>query len=187
MNESTKKISDFIGFGNVPDSYQMIMSLGEHLQPALFMIAALSYCIGAWFIFNGIHHLYKAGIRENGDETPAKALVIMGIGVCLVYLVSSLDTISITAFGDGANHVFSYNNSANYNQKINAAMEVIYKFLYVVGVAAIIRGFMIFKSVTEGKTNDSMAKGWWHFIGGFAVMHLDKLTAVFKVSAGFGG
>lgn len=180
------QIKDVIGFSNVPDAYTMIIALGSNLDPIMVLLGALAYLVGFAFIFTGVSHLRKSGMNENGAETPTTALVIMLIGVLLIYLPSSITTISVTAFGDGAHNALGYSKVSNISDKVNGALAVIYKFIGVAGVAAFIYGCFVLKGTTEGNQNDSVGKGLWHLIGGVGAIYLDTLVGVFKSSIGFG-
>ena len=178
-------IKSATGFGNVPDAYTMITTLGTSLDPILALVGALSYCFGIFMVLNGIHHLYKAGINENGNETPSKALMIIFLGALLVYLTPTIHALTFTAFGEGASaNPLGYTVPGDVSAKVATATAVIYKFIGIVGVAAIVRGVMIFKYTTEGKQDASIAKGWWHFIGGVAAIHLDAVVGVMKATVG---
>lgn len=174
-----------ISFGDVPDAYNMIIALGKNLDPIMTMIGACAYMVGVIFILSGVYQLKKAGMNENGSETPTKALVIMGIGILLIYLPGSINTLSITAFGSGSHNPLGYTQAADMSAKVASAMAVIYKFIGIAGIAAFVYGCVILKGTTEGRNDASLGKGMWHLIGGVGAIHLDYLVSIFRASAGF--
>jgi len=104
----------------------------------------------------------------------------------LVYMVPTIDAFTATAFGSGNHNPFGYTSDSGVSDKLNQSLAVIYKFIGIVGIVAIVRGCLILKGATEGDNQSSVAKGMWHLIGGVAAIHLDKLITIFKSSAGFG-
>lgn len=189
MDNVSNFFKNTLGLTGVPDAATLIVNLGEHLPSILVLIGAAAYFLAFVFAYQGIDHLKRAGMTDDPNYTPGKAFVIILLAACLAYLPSTLGSGSESIFGADTGYGFEYVANSSINEKVNASLTVIYKFLYVVGVFAVVHGITILKKVTEGASGreDSHAKGMWHIVGGILAMHLDKVIDLLKSSAGFAG
>lgn len=184
-NQISQTIKNATGFGNAPDAYTLIMNIGGSLGSISLFIYALAYMLSLWMLFLTINKLAKYGESSNNNEQGLGSIFI-GFGLCvlLYYLPSTLDSISLTVF-NGTGSAFAYTAASGVSAKVAAATTVIYRFIGIAGVAAVIIGIMSMKAVSEGSSRDGYSKGVWHVIGGWCAIHLDDLISVLKSTGGF--
>lgn len=176
-----ENIKSAINFGNIPDAYTLINNLGANLPSLKAMLGSLAYLFAFIFAYVAILKLSRKGSGSNDEASYGGIIVIFISAVALAYLPSTMNTLSFTILG-GSGDAFSYNPSGTVSDKMANALRVIYQFIGVVGVMAAIYGFFIWKSVSEGRSRDSYAKGTWHIIGGWFAVHLQDVINTFKDS-----
>lgn len=185
LNQISQTIKNVTGFGNAPDAYTLIMNIGQSLNSVSLFIYAFAYMASLWMLFLTINKLAKYGESSNNNEQGLGSIFI-GFALCILlyYLPSTLDSISYTVF-QGSGSAFAYTAPANVSAKVSNAATVIYRFIGIAGVVAVIIGILSMKAVSEGTSRDGYAKGAWHVIGGWCAIHLDDLIAMMKVTGGF--
>src|SRR5690606_4550516 len=106
------------------------------------------------------------------------------IGALMLQLSWSIEAISNTMFGDTREDIrgaMAYMpQPVHDNTMLGQAVEVGVMWVYCIGFAAIIRGFVQWNALASGngRGQDSVWKGFWHiFFGAMAV----NLTAVIKI------
>ncbi|MFL9611140.1 hypothetical protein ACKF11_13725 [Methylobacillus sp. Pita2] len=184
MNETLQNAVSKLNLGNMPDVYTLITNLGNTLGPIKTLIGALAYCIGLWVILAAILKLKNAADdRGRDDNVIMKVGVQIAVGVCLIYLNSTLGALTVTVFGDGNFNPFGYSAGTGLEAKVTAARKVLFMFIGVVGVAAVVRGLLVFRGVSEGSSNETVSKGFIFVFFGAAAIHLDYVIDVLKASA----
>lgn len=184
MGDLLGPIKNAIGFGGMPDAYSLIMNLGNHIEPVRILIYAIAYMLSLWITFFAIRKLAVHGEGQNSETTIGGIVVMFASAIILFYLPTTLDSMSFTVFGDAGN-ALAYTAPEQASQKVANAMAVIYRFIGLAGLIAVVHGILVIKAVAEGTTRDNYSKGVWHLIGGWCAIHLDDLMNVLKASAGF--
>lgn len=172
-------IGNTIGLGSGVDSYSMIINFESSIGPLLMLLSATAYAIAICVMYSGIHHLIQSAHGQHGDKTVGKAIFILATSVMLVYLPSTIDSVSLTVFQDSSNP-FSYTPNVNATDKVNQAMGVIYKFIGLIGFMATIKGILTLKRTAEGRQDNSIGKGLTYLVGGVIAIHMDKFVAILK-------
>lgn len=184
MNDVLETVKDKLNLSNVPDVYTIINNLGNTLGPLKNMIGAMAFCLGMWVILSAIMKLKQAGDdRGRDDNIIMKVGVQIAVGVCLVYLNSWINALTITVFGEGSFNPFGYTADSGIDAKVAMARQVLFMFIGVIGVAAVVRGLLVFKSVSDGNTQETNTKGFVFVFFGAIAIHLDYFIDVLKSSA----
>lgn len=176
-------MNNYLDLLKAPDIYQVLVNLGGSLSNVLMLISALAYFFAIVMLISVVHRLAEHGSQTNPEKGISGIVIAFLITVALFYLPSTLDTLSYTVF-QGEGSAFSYTAPSFATQKVTTALTVIYRFIGICGICAVITGLMHWKKVSEGLIKSGYAKGSWHIIGGWIALHLDDLVHVLKTTAG---
>ncbi len=175
-------MNNYINLLRAPDIYQVLVSLGGSLNSILLFIAALAYFFSIVMIISVVHRLAQHGNQTNPEKGVSGIVAGFFIAVLVFYLPSTLDTISYTVF-QGEGSAFAYTAPSFATLKVTTALTVIYRFIGICGVCAVITGLMHWNKVSQG-VDRHYAKGSWHIIGGWMAIHLDDVMHVLKTTVG---
>ncbi|MDD2748725.1 MAG: hypothetical protein PHX24_01440 [Acidithiobacillus sp.] len=159
----------------------MFAHLGGSLPPVLKMVFGLAYVIGGAYIFIALRRLWKLG---TGDPHVHTESIVMGmaIGGCLIAAPTAVGADLGTFFATTTPSVLQYTGPGGANMA--AAAKAIVLFIQIVGVIAIIRGFMILRAVSHGNTRDTTAKGMTHIAGGAMAANVVSAALILATTVG---
>lgn len=141
----------------------MFANLGGSLPPILQMIFGMSYVIGGYYVFIALRRLWKMG---TGDPHIHTESVAMGLAIagCLIAAPTAVGADLGTFFATTTPSILQYSGPGG--PEMTTAAQAIVLFIQIVGVIAVIRGFMILRAVAHGNTRDTVSKGMTHIVGG---------------------
>jgi intracellular multiplication protein IcmC len=158
------------------------------------LIIAIAYITGLYLIVRGIM-MYKVF----GSQTMASAqrgefagpLVHIVIGAILLYIPSTLNTSLTTIFGDTtigqASDLIGYKSFAA-TEKWQELSDVIVQYMYLVGLIAFIRGWVILSKMGHsGSQPGSIGKGLIHVIGGILLINVVDTFNLLASTFGYTG
>lgn len=141
----------------------MFANLGGSLPPILKMVFGLSYVIGGYYVVVALRRLWKMG---QGDPHVHSESVFMGLAIagCLIAAPTAIGADIGTFFATTTPSPLQYTGPGG--TEMTTAVKAIVLFIQIVGVIAVIRGFMILRSVAHGNSRDTVSKGMTHVLGG---------------------
>lgn len=152
-----------------------LVTMLENLSRSLFsvqrLITGLGYLLGIVFIINALYKTKSTfGSKGGAHGSIAEPLGYFIMGVALLYLPSTLDTVSATFFG--SNNILQYSKYNAYD--IYSAMRVL---IQTIGIIWFIRGCVLLVHAThpsaqKGHKGDDR-KGLLFLIAGIFAVHFD--------------
>lgn len=141
----------------------MFAHLLGSLPPILQMIFGGAYVLGMVYIIIALRRLHKMG---TGDPHVHIESVLMGFAIagCLIAAPTAVGADIGTFFA--TTHPSPLQYSGPGGAEMTNAAKAIVLFIQIIGVIAIIRGFMILRSISHGNSRDTAAKGFTHILGG---------------------
>jgi prepilin signal peptidase PulO-like enzyme (type II secretory pathway) len=141
----------------------MFANLGGSLPPVLRMVFGFAYVLGGYYVFVALRRLWKMG---NGDPHIHTESIAMGFAIagCLIAAPTAVGADLGTFFA--TTHPSALQYSGPGGPEMTTAAKAIVLFIQIVGVIAVIRGFMILRAVAHGNSRDTTAKGMTHILGG---------------------
>ncbi|MBU2838726.1 hypothetical protein HF670_03940 [Acidithiobacillus thiooxidans] len=141
----------------------MFAHLGGSLPPVLKMVFGLSYVIGGAYVFIALRRLWKMG---SGDPHIHTESIVMGMAIagCLIAAPTAVGADIGTFFVTNTPSPLQYTGPGG--TEMTTAVKAIVLFIQIVGVIAIIRGFMILRATAHGNSRSTVSKGAIHIIGG---------------------
>lgn len=167
-------------------------SIGENVLSGLagadeFFIY-LYYVVGIGFVFAGINRLKKLGHRTafmNVDSGITGPLMLVMIGAALTSLPSFFSLINQTLFANSAIENASELAYASSDPDFEAQVRPIIYIVQLVGMVAILRGFLILSKATgQGAQPGTISKGIIHIFGGILAVNI--VTTVKVMTNTFG-
>lgn len=145
------------------DLATMFAHLGGSLPPVLKMVFGGAYVLGAYYVFIALRRLWKMGA---GDPHIHSESIFMGMAIagCLIAAPTAIGADLGTFFTTTTPSPLQYTGPGG--GSMTAAAKAIVLFIQIVGVIAVVRGFMILRAVSHGNSRDTTAKGMTHIIGG---------------------
>lgn len=157
------------------DLITMFDNLNSSLPPVLEMVFGLSYVIGAYYVVVAMRRLWLIG---KGDPQVKVESVVMGMAIagCLIAAPTAVGADMGTFFASTSPSPLQYTGPGG--TSMQDAVKAIVLFVQIVGVIAVIRGFMILRGISHGNSRDTASKGWTHILGGAFAANL-VATALF--------
>jgi len=168
--------------------YSEVLNNSKETVQALitFMSVALAMLLGTFFIFSGLKKVadYSNGQRQ-GQPIIGPVCINFFIGASLLQFSFMIKTIVYTMFGaslESPSRVMDYMppQVKEGGGMVTALVGAAVWWIAAIGVAAILRGFIIWNDLAKGDRAQSSAgwKGFWHIFFGAACVNL---TGVFKL------
>lgn len=141
------------------------------------LLFAFSYVAGMLLIFRALYYLKVYGEARTMMATQANAAAPIALtvcGACLIFLPTAIDVLNFTLYN--TNTILSYDASdASYGN----FMVIISLVVQLVGLIAVIRGFMILSGTgQQGRQPGMLGKGVTHVAGGILAINFWATTAV---------
>jgi intracellular multiplication protein IcmC len=155
----------------------MIQNLAAQLPNVFFMLTALAYVLGFYFVFAGIMKLKHVGESrsmmspEHGIKAP---IIFLIVGAMLIYLPSTIQ-VGMSTFWTTPNPYGYLEQQQQWTSLINDCFLVV----QLVGVIAFIRGLVILSTLSHsGGHQNAFGKGITHIIGGILCINMYQFVQV---------
>ncbi|MDD3759804.1 MAG: hypothetical protein PHO57_03120 [Acidithiobacillus sp.] len=159
----------------------MFANMTSSLPPVLKMVFGAAYVLGAAYIIIALRRLWKMG---TGDPHIHTESIVMGlaIGGCLVAAPTAVGADIGTFFA--TTHPSPLQYAGPGGAEMATAAKAIVLFIQIVGVIAVIRGFMILRAVAHGNSRDTVSKGATHIVGGAMAANVVMAAITFGNTVG---
>lgn len=158
---------------NTPDLITFLGNISQSLYPIQRFISGGAYLLGILFILNAISKLRKIGdhrAQSGSSESMYPPMMYFLIGVALLFLPSTLATLSNTAFGVG--NLLTY---VKYNK------TDVYSFIGIMvrtaGLLWFVRGCVLVAHASQPGTQQG-GKGLLFILAGILAMNFDNTIAM---------
>lgn len=171
-----------------------LTSLAASFKSILSLLKALSYIIGLTLIVRGImmYRIFATQTMSSAQKGEiAGPLVFLLVGTFLLYFPSTLSTSLTTVFGDdnvkGATDLIAYSQLSGM-ENWNAISDVVIKYMYLIGMIAFIRGWVILSKMGHsGAQPGSLGKGILHVVGGVLLINIVETFNILATTLGYTG
>lgn len=159
---------DFAGFLNE------FAALGKAFVPLVYWAALL---IGFFFTGSALQKIAKMGHDQGGGQQPTWA----GVGGNLLVTIGAtmlsawVDSLSndFGGIGEGVASQMAYMRDGT-NGSLKPLWNAIYAWLFLLGICAIFRAFLLFNRAAQGhaQEGDGFWRGFWHVVGGAILVNI---------------
>lgn len=157
------------------DLTAMLINLSHSMQPVQRALSGMGYVLGIILVivgFGKLKNVIQHRHAAHGEGVGGAVGFILG-GAMLVYLPSSVSTLSNTFFG--ASNVLSYGESAQPNPLYDAILVII----QTTGLLWFIRGTSLIISASKPGDDKIGPKGFTFLIAGILAMNIEStITAL---------
>ncbi len=174
---------------SLPLDQMLALLMRDLANPMITLINVISWVIGLYLVLKGLRRAanYGSDPRTNGMIPIVSTL---GLGAILLALPTSLNATWQTLFGTGTatfttlSYVpaagFTAAAAASFNNIIKAA----FSFIYVVGLLAFVRGWIVVRDKVEGTGQAGFSAGFTHILGGVMAMNLSGVITMLQSTMG---
>jgi len=149
-------------------------ALGKAFVPLVYWGALL---VGVIFTGSALHKIAKMGHDHPGSHAPTWAGVggnlLVTIGCTM--LSSWVDSLTkdFGGIGEGVASQMAYMRDGS-SSALQPLWAAIYAWLFLLGVCAIFRAFLLFNRAAQGhaQEGDGFWRGFWHILGGAILVNL---------------
>lgn len=171
-----------------------LANLAGSFNSLVVLVRALSYIIGLTLIVRGVmmYRIFATQTMSSAQKGEiAGPLVFLMVGAFLLYFPSTLATSLTSVFGDnnvaGSTELIAYKDLSGL-QKWTAISDVVVKYMYLIGLIAFVRGWVILSKMGHsGAQPGSLGKGIIHVIGGVLLINVVKTFNVLATTLGYTG
>lgn len=151
----------------------VIVNIGESLQPIMFMVTGASYLAGCWLVFMALYKMKHAADPRSMMYQPFDIkgpIILLLSGTILLFLPAMFLSLTETTFGYSS--IIGY-DSGGENTDFDTILYYAFEIMKVVGVIAFIRGWFMFAKLADGNQGQGMgSKALTHVLGGLFAYHL---------------
>ena len=170
----------------------MVGFMGNIMAPMAMLMNWFGYVVGTIFIIIGIMRLLKSsqeGPRGPGGIGTMATFIVGGALIAFSPMIGSLST---SLFGTPttftfADLAFTTGMDPAEVDHVNAVITAVVKFMLVLGMVSIMRGFFIVRDVAEGNQQASMMAAVTHLIGGALAVNIGPLVNAAQTTLGLAG
>lgn len=194
LPKTTKKICYFLSFilcclpslAFAISADTMLENINAQLPYLYSLISGGCYLFGIAVFIRGISKL-----KEVADNSASRAqrssltepLANMILGVALIYLPSTMDTMLITVYGTSS--ITPYSGYGPAGSSFNEMAQVIINIVQFVGFIAFVRGLILFYRLGMGQAQQgTFNKGFTHLIGGIIAMNVVEFINIIGTTLG---
>ena len=174
------------------DFNTMLNALSKNTGPIIYLVVAIAYVIGMWFIISAIIELKTVGQSQAQTSQTHGAIsgpiIKLVVGVLLLYLPSTVDVGVLTLWGQGAFNsgasILSYTPKAS--DPFAPAKAGAIAVVRVVGYVSFVRGLVMLSHTSNqgGGQPGTFGKGIAHIIGGILAINIVATIAIISNSLG---
>jgi len=171
----------------VPDIDTMMTYLTQSLDNVIFMLVAIAYVLGIFFIFSGVHHFKKAGEAQAQSYGKAVSgpLLKLVIGSSLMFLPTVIEVARWTLWDAGhEDPIFKYQPAPGdiWQPVINAVILL----LKTLGFVSLIRGFVVLNHISlQSMQPQTAGKALTFIVGGLLCINVVAITKIIGNTLGF--
>jgi hypothetical protein len=170
----------------------MVNFVDDIYAPTALIMNFFGYVVGMIFVLIGITRLLKS--TQEGPRGPGGigTMATFIVGGTLIAFSPMITAMSNSLFGSGNTNSMSFLAfTAGMNPveigHVNAVISAATKFMMMVGMISIMRGFFIIRDVAEGNGQASMMSGITHLVGGGLAVNLGPLITSAQATLGIVG
>jgi hypothetical protein len=167
---------------------KLVMLMADVFGPAQFLFGWFGYIAGTVLVMIGILRLMKTEQEGARGPTGIGTIATFIVAGCLFSLNAMIAYFSATLFGDStietAGTLVYDSGLGTASPHIHAVISSIVAFSILLGWISIIRGFFIFRGVSEGNSQASMMAAVTHLIGGAMAVNLGPMIMVVQETLG---
>lgn len=171
-----------------------LANLAGSFNSLVVLVRALSYIIGLTLIVRGVmmYRIFATQTLSSAQKGEiAGPLVFLLVGSFLLYFPSTLATSLTSVFGDnnvaGSTELIAYKDLSGI-QKWTAISDVVVKYMYLIGLIAFVRGWVILSKMGHsGAQPGSLGKGIIHVIGGVLLINIVETFNILATTLGYTG
>lgn len=173
--------------GSFIDFTAMMVALRSNLPAVLRMIVAISYVMGAWFVYSGFYTLKLYGdartmMSNNASFGPPLFRVLLGASLLFMPRMIKIFIYSIWGAGYQPLDYPTDWASSDGQEVIKAAIAVV----RIMGYIAFVRGFsMLGKATRQGAQPGMYGKGIMHVVGGILCINIVGTITIIRNSFGY--
>lgn len=157
-------------------------------NPFLDLLSAGCFLGGMVLTIQGLLKMARSSHSKS-----ASGSVIVGyffLGAVLMSITVMMDVMTETFFGHPSG-VYRYPSLAyrtgdtSLDRNLSAGAQGLFRFAYVVGCIAFIRGWFVLKSALQGRGHATFSGGITHIVGGIGCINLSSLVDALQQTFGF--
>jgi intracellular multiplication protein IcmC len=161
------------------DVYSMLANLEKSLPGIQNVISYTAYFIGICLVMMSLYKLHHVADQRNmmsQQHSISGPIVTIIAGAFLIYLPSTIDTMTATFWGTDSPMAFDTTTGGQYDQMIG----IVLKIVKIVGIIAFIRGWLMIAKSTDQGQQGGVGKGMTHIIGGLLAFHMEATLQVLQ-------
>ncbi len=151
-------------------------------------MAALVYVLGVIALAQGLLRL-----KKHSDD-PHRAPSGMGTAMTFVlaaallalpaFMAAATGTLLNGETRSGATLAYNTGSGSADTGAFNALIGALFTIISLVGLIAFIRGWFVLRGAADGNTQQTIASGIWHLVGGVMAWHILTVIDVFQQTLG---
>ena len=161
----------------------MIKNISTQIPNLMYLITALAYVMGMFFVFHGVMALKHYGEQRtmmSGQPHLKGPMIYITVGALLLFLPNSVQT-GMSTFWTQPNPYGYLLQQDQWSQFINNCFMVVQLF----GTIAFIRGLVILTHLSgQGGQPGTLGKGLTHIIGGIMCINIYQFVQMVMVTLG---
>jgi hypothetical protein len=158
-------------------------------NPLLDLLSAGCFLGGVVLTIQGLLKMAHSSCHGK----PASSSVIVGyffLGAVLISITVMMDVMTETFFGYPSSVYRSpglayRTGDTSLDRNLSAGAQGLFRFSYVVGCIAFIRGWFVLRSALQGRGHASFSGGVTHIVGGIGCINLSSLVDALQQTFGF--
>lgn len=151
-------------------------AIGGAIEP----IRAIGYLLGLCFLGFGLMNLRRVHDGPQGGGG-GKATASIVIGVLMLSLTGTIDTLSVLLFGHETQMLSAAANTGS--DVLGAYMRFAITLVVVVGFYCVIKGLIKLRHTGDGR-EDQWWSGWTHIVGGIVCCNISSFAHALGSAAG---
>ena len=167
----------------------MINFVNNIRNPLTYMLSALGFTLGIFFVVTGFMRLAKNGGQDGPKGSFGSGTMMRFVmGAALISFSASTEVVTRTFFGGSApvqfnTLVFSGVPAASL-ASANKAVTAILVFIQLLGFIAFMRALLMFRSIADGNQGGSTAAAFTHLIGGALAINISPTLSAIQTTLG---
>jgi len=172
----------------VPNVAEMIENIANTIPQLKYLVFAISYVMGFYFIIHGVLLLKKYGLQRtnmSGDASMTPAMLYLFVGAALIYLPSTIFAGIGTFWSDDSPYKYDTGGSSEWDEFYNACFLII----QLIGIIAFIRGLVMLTKLGGsggGQQGGGPGKAAAHLVGGIFCINLYPFIEAVFTTLGLG-
>ncbi len=162
----------------IEEMYVVVMSA---LEQSILITTGVCYILGILLILNAIYstspNLFDQSDDKRNEANKLISICIkLAVGAALLYFPTTIHTLNETI---QTQDLLGYSNPVDHDQDYKAAKGIAYLYIQLIGILAVIRGFVIFTHKPNKEVKRNIAKAINLILGGALCLNLHFLIDLF--------